>query len=174
MKIAVGSHNPIKIAATKNILGRVFPEADIIATEAYSGVSDMPLSDEEAIQGARNRARHSRDLIQADLGVGLEGGTNIVAGHHFTAGWAAIFDGKKYGIGGGGHLLLPATVNWKIIKEKKELGTAIDELVGITNTKQKMGAIGILTEGLRTRQQAYEFILIYALAPILSPNLYKK
>jgi len=33
-----------------------------------------------------------------------------------------------------------------------------------------MGAIGILTKGLSTRQRAYEYILIYALAPLLSPQ----
>jgi inosine/xanthosine triphosphatase len=172
MKIAVGSHNPVKITAVRNVLLKVYPQAEIIAVEVESGVPDMPLSDEAAIQGARNRARQARDLLQADLGIGLEGGTTTVRGHHLTAGWAAVFDGTKYGIGGGGHLLLPPAVDRKIIQEKKELGTAIDELVGGHNLKQKMGAIGILTGGLSTRQKAYEYILIYALAPLLSPELY--
>jgi inosine/xanthosine triphosphatase len=172
MRIAVGSHNPIKISAARNVLLKVYPEAEILAVEAESGVSDMPLSDEEAIRGARNRARHSRDLLQADLGIGLEGGTTTVGGEHMTSGWAAVFDGERFGIGGGGHLLLPPAVDRKIILEKKELGTAIDELVGGNNLKQKMGAIGILTGGLSTRQKAYEYILIYALAPFLSPELY--
>ena len=172
MKIAVGSHNPIKIAAARNVLIKIYPEAEILQVEAKSGVSDMPLSDEEAIRGARNRARHSRDLLQADLGIGLEGGTTTVVGKHMTSGWAAVFDGERFGIGGGGHLLLPPAVDRKIILEKKELGTAIDELVGGNNLKQKMGAIGILTGGLSTRQKAYEQILIYAMAPFLSPKLY--
>lgn len=173
MKIAVGSHNPVKIAAVKNVLGRIYPEAEVLAVEVNSGVSDMPLSDDEAIEGARNRARHSRTLLRAELGIGLEGGTTTICGSHLTAGWAAVFDGRKYSIGGGGHLLLPPAVDRKIIQEKKELGTAIDELVGEDNIKQKMGAIGILTGGLSTRQKAYEYILIYALAPLLSPELYK-
>lgn len=172
MKIAVGSHNPVKIAAVKNILLKVWPQAEIIAVEVESGVPDMPLSDEVAIRGARNRARQARNLLDVDLGIGLEGGTTTIRGHHLTAGWAAVFDGTKYGIGGGGHLLLPPAVDRKIIQEKKELGTAIDELVGGYNLKQKMGAIGILTGGLSTRQKAYEYILIYALAPLLSPELY--
>jgi len=172
MKIAVGSHNPVKISAVKNILLQVYPQAEIIAVDVASGVPDMPLSDEVAIRGARNRARKARDLLQADLGIGLEGGTTTIRGDHLTAGWAAVFDGTKYGVGGGGHLLLPPAVDHKIIQEKKELGTAIDELVGGHNLKQKMGAIGILTGGLSTRQKAYEQILIYALAPLLSPELY--
>ena len=172
MKIAVGSHNPVKIAAVRNVLLQVYPDAEIIAADVKSGVPDMPLSDEIAIRGARNRARQARDLLQADLGIGLEGGTTTISGHHLTAGWAAVFNGTKYGVGGGGHLLLPPAVDRKIIQEKKELGTAIDELVGGNNLKQKMGAIGILTGGLSSRQKAYEYILIYALAPLLSPELY--
>ena len=172
MKIAVGSHNPVKIAAVRNVLLKVYPDAEVIAADVESGVPDMPLSDEIGIRGARNRARQARDLLQADLGIGLEGGTTTVRGHHLTAGWAAIFDGAKYGVGGGGHLLLPPAIDRKIIKEKKELGTAIDELVGGNNLKQKMGAIGILTGGLSSRQKAYEYLLIYALAPLLSPELY--
>lgn len=172
MKIAVGSHNPVKISAVKNVLLKVYPQAEIIAAEVSSGVPDMPLNDEVAIRGARNRARQARDILQADMGIGLEGGTATIRGDHLTAGWAAVFDGTKYGVGGGGHLLLPPAVDHKIIQEKKELGTAIDELVGGNNLKQKMGAIGILTAGLSTRQKAYEYILIYALAPLLSPELY--
>ncbi|MEA1927625.1 MAG: inosine/xanthosine triphosphatase [Candidatus Auribacterota bacterium] len=172
MNIAVGSHNPVKISTVQNVLGRVYPYAEILPVEVASGVSDMPLSDEEAIRGARTRAYQARHLLQADLGVGLEGGTTTIDGEHLTSGWAAVFDGKNYGIGGGGHLLLPPEVDRKILQEKKELGTAIDELVGGENLKQKMGAIGILTGGLSTRQKAYEHILIYALAPLLSPELY--
>jgi inosine/xanthosine triphosphatase len=173
MKIAVGSHNPIKIAAVRNILLKVYPGAEIAAVEVDSGVSEMPLSDEESIRGARQRARRARELLQADLGVGLEGGTTTIRGRHMTAGWAAVFDGNRFGVGGGGHLLLPPAVDREILHEKKELGAAIDELIGGENTKQKMGAIGILTGGLSSRQKAYEYILIYALAPLLSPELYR-
>lgn len=172
MKIAVGSHNPIKIAAVRNVLLRVHPRARFAAVEVDSTVSSMPLSDQEAIKGACQRARRARTLLNADLGIGLEGGSTTICGQHMTAGWAAVFDGKRFGVGGGGHLLLPPEVDRKILHEDKELGTAIDELIGEENIKQKMGAIGILTKGLSTRQRAYEYILIYALAPLLSPQLY--
>jgi non-canonical (house-cleaning) NTP pyrophosphatase len=34
--------------------------------------------------------------------------------------------------------------------------------------KQGVGAVGILTHGLVTRQQAYEALIAYALAPLLA------
>lgn len=172
MKIAVGSHNPVKINAARNVLRKIYPGAEIIPVQVESGVSHCPRSDEEAITGAQNRARQARFLTGADLGVGLEGGTTTIAGKHMTGGWCAVFDGRRYYLGGGGHILLPPAVNRKIIQEGKELGLAMDELTGVHNTKQKMGAIGILTKGLSSRQQAYEYILTYALAPLLSPRFY--
>ncbi len=173
MKIAVGSHNPVKLAAAREVMEKAYPGSVIIAVEVDSGVSHNPLSDEEAIKGARARAEQAQKIAGADLGVGMEGGTTTIAEKHMTAGWCAIYDGRGFTLGGGGHLVLPPAVDFKISRQKKELGDAMDELTGGTNTKQKMGAIGILTKGLSNRQKAYESILIYALAPLRSPNLYK-
>ena len=173
MKIAVGSRNPVKIAAARNVLLKIYPGAEIISVEVDSKVSSHPLTDAEAIAGARERAQQARKITGSDLGVGLEGSTVDIDGKHMTAGWAAVFDGTRFHIGGGGHLLLPPAVDRKIRRENKELGTAMDELTGEINTKQKMGAIGILTKGLSSREKAYEYILIYALTPFLSPEFYK-
>jgi non-canonical (house-cleaning) NTP pyrophosphatase len=50
-----------------------------------------------------------------------------------------------------------------------ELGHAMDAVTGTHNVKQGLGAVGILTRGPVSRQQAYESILAYALAPLLEP-----
>lgn len=173
MKIAVGSLNPIKIAAGRAVLLRLYPQAKLEGVEVDPGISEMPLTEEEAIAGARRRARLARKALEADLGIGFEGGAAFFNGQLMTAGWAAVFDGERYGIGGGGHLQLPGKVARMIREEKKELGTAIDHLIGGENTKQKAGAIGVLTRGLSSRQKAYESILIYALAPFISPHWYR-
>ncbi len=172
MKIAVGSQNPVKIAAARAVLARIWPPARVEEVAVDSTVSDMPLTEAEAIEGARQRARQAQSLVGADLGIGLEGASAVIDGRQMTAGWAAVFDGKRFGIGGGAHLQLPPQVERKILREGKELGTAIDELIGAENTKQKMGAIGVLTGGLSNRQQAYEYVLIYALIPFISPLIF--
>jgi len=172
MKIAVGSLNPVKIAAARGALERLYPEAEFISVSAESGVSANPRSDEEAIAGAKNRARAARELAGADLGVGLEGGTAEIDGIHMTAGWCALCDGENYHIGGGGHIVLPPEADRLVAREGLELGAAMDRLSGGENTKQKSGAIGILTGGLSSRRQAYENIILYALAPLVSPELY--
>jgi len=172
MKIAVGSLNPIKIAAARAVLLRLYPEAEVSGVAVEPGVAEMPLTEEEAIAGGRQRARLARKRLGANLGIGFEGGAADFDGELMTAGWAAVFDGRRYGIGGGGHLRLPGEVARMIREEGLELGTAIDRLIGGENTKQKAGAIGILTRGLSSRQRAYESILIYALAPFISYRWY--
>jgi non-canonical (house-cleaning) NTP pyrophosphatase len=40
-------------------------------------------------------------------------------------------------------------------------------------TKHGKGAVGILTAGLVDRQRAYEVLVSYALAPLLTPELWE-
>mgnify|MGYP003802391465 CR=1 FL=1 len=172
MLIAVGSHNPIKTAAARATLIRLYPRARFLEVDTEPGVSACPRSDEEAIAGAKTRARQARERGRADLGVGLEGGTATIDGAHMTAGWCALFDGERFHLGGGGHIVLPPAVDRMIDGEGAELGTAMDRLSGGSNTKQKNGAIGILTAGLSSRQRAYEDIIAYALASLISAEWY--
>ncbi|KKS04790.1 MAG: putative non-canonical purine NTP phosphatase [Candidatus Curtissbacteria bacterium GW2011_GWA2_41_24] len=76
MKIAVGSTNPVKIEAAKRAFGKVWPKKklEIVGIEVPSGVSQQPMTDKEAVKGARNRAKVAIKSARADFGVGLEGG----------------------------------------------------------------------------------------------------
>ncbi|MGH7203614.1 MAG: DUF84 family protein [Candidatus Levyibacteriota bacterium] len=51
--VAVGSENPVKIAAVKEAFEKVFPEQQfqIKGVAVQSGVSDQPMNDEESIKG---------------------------------------------------------------------------------------------------------------------------
>ena len=76
MKIAVGSPNPVKVAAARSVIERVWPGATIASVTVPSGVRVMPLSDAECLEGARNRALAAQQVAQADLGIGIEGGVH--------------------------------------------------------------------------------------------------
>ncbi|MCL5676274.1 MAG: inosine/xanthosine triphosphatase, partial [Patescibacteria group bacterium] len=78
----------------------------------------------------------------------------------------------RAGLGCAGALEIPKSLVNKILNEDKELGEVMDEKTGIANSKQKMGAIGILTNGLIDRQKAYEVMVIYALARFIKPEFY--
>jgi non-canonical (house-cleaning) NTP pyrophosphatase len=89
-----------------------------------------------------------------------------------TCAWAAVVDGSgREGVGGSLAMPLPNRVA-ELVRDGIELGVAMDWLTGEHNTKQRQGAVGILTAGLVDRQAAYEVILAYALARFLTPELW--
>jgi inosine/xanthosine triphosphatase len=174
MKAVVGSTNPVKIAATRGVLRRVYGAGISIAgLPVDSGVSKQPWGDEETLRGALNRAEAALASARGELGVGLEGGLVEIESRVFTCAWCAVarVDGA-IGIGGGANLLLPPAVAWAV-RAGAELGPTMDELTGLRNTKHRRGAIGILTQEYLDRQEAYEHILTLALAPLLSPRYYQ-
>ena len=56
----------------------------------------------------------------------------------------------------------------------QELGAVMDSLTGQHNTKHSLGAIGLLTNKLETRQTAHAHILRLALAPLRSPAYFDR
>ena len=174
-RVAVGSKNPVKIAAVRAVLLPLTPEARVDGASVSSGVADQPFGDAETIRGAMERARAALRELDADLGVGIEGGVVEDAdGTMRTCAWAAVVsaDGRS-GVGGSLSMPLPRKVA-DAVRDGLELGLAMDRLVGEHNTKQGQGAVGILTAGLVDRQRAYEVLVTYALAPLLTPELYAR
>lgn len=170
--VAVGSTNPVKVAAVGTIIHRVWPEAQVEGISVPSGISEMPLSEAEIIRGARNRAQAALEGLAADLGVGLEGGLHQESFGWALQGWVAVVDGSgRSHIGSGTRLLLPEGIVQRVLAGE-ELGFVMDDLLGEENVKQKGGAIGALTAGLITRQDAFTHSVAYALAPFLTPQFY--
>jgi inosine/xanthosine triphosphatase len=171
--VAVGSLNPVKVAATRAVLQRLVPHIRIEGVAVASGVPDQPWGDEETIAGARARAEAARNALDADWGVGIEGG--VVAqpdGAVRTCAWAVIVDRAcRVGVGGSLSLELPPRVA-ALVRGGLELGHAMDNVSGQHNVKQGLGAVGILTAGAVTRQGAYETLVAYAMAPLLERGRY--
>ena len=167
--VAVGSMNPVKIGAVRAMIERVAPQATVQGIAVPSGVSDQPWGDDETIRGALARARAAREALDADWGVGIEGGVvDAGSGIVRSCAWAAVIgrDGRE-GVGGSLSLELPTRVA-ALVRGGMELGHAMDAVTGEQNVKQGVGAVGILTGGLVTRQGAYETLVAYALVPFLN------
>ena len=172
--VAVGSRNPVKIAAVRAVLARVAPAATAEGRAVSSEVPDQPWGDEETIRGARTRARAALAADPAaTMGVGIEGGvTALVDGSVMSNAWAVVVDRDgREGVGGSLAMPLPPRVA-RLLREGMELGHAVDAVAGTENVKHKEGAVGVLTQGLVTRQGAYEVLLSYALAPWLAPSYF--
>ena len=59
-----------------------------------------------------------------------------------------------------------------LIKEGYELGDADDMVFKRSNSKQKNGAVGILTDNLINRTDYYSHAIILALIPFTNTKLY--
>jgi len=92
MKISVGSKNPVKIAAVENVARKVWPNCEVTGVNVDSGVNVQPRSDDEAIEGAINRAKLALKQTGADFGAGIEARTDENKHGMFTGAWAAIVD----------------------------------------------------------------------------------
>jgi len=173
LKIAVGSTNPVKIAATKNVMKKIYGNSvEVVPIKVESGVSHTPIGEEEIVRGAKNRAIRALQAIQADIGVGMEGGIVKKFGEWFLTGWCAVVDRSgKFSLGSSVYMLLPDSVVERVLKGE-ELGVVFDDITGMHDTKKTIGAIGILTKRLLTRQKAWEDSLIYAMARKISPEFY--
>ncbi len=170
--VAVGSTNPVKVAAARRVIGYFWPDAEVVAINVPSGVSATPWGIEETVAGARQRAIRARAALDADLGVGLEGGVEEVpeAGGIFLSGWAAVAtpNGHVY-VGSGGRAPLPPSLV-AAVRRGEELGPAMDRLSGEENVKHTVGSVGVLTRGFVRRESQFAVALAYALVPLLHPE----
>ncbi len=173
-KVVVASKNPVKINATREAFEKVFPEEtfEVIGMQVPSFVSDQPMSDEETLEGAINRAENVKLANKsADFWVGIEGGIETDGIDMDAFGWIIVLTKKRFGQARSCTFPLPPYVA-KAVLAGKELGHVNDEFFKMHNSKQGGGAVGSLTDNLVTRMDLYIQPLILALIPFSQPNLY--
>lgn len=174
MKIIVASENPAKIASVQAGFEAIFPNEtlEITGVAAKSGVSDQPMSEEETLRGAENRARHAQELVpNADFWVGLEGGMEDIDGKLAAFAWIIVIskDGTV-GKGEAGRHFAPAKVA-ELVRSGIELGHACDMVFDRHNSKHSTGMVGILTNGAIDRSAYYTQAVILALIPHINQEL---
>lgn len=138
-----------------------------------SGVSDQPMSDEETIQGATNRAKAALARHpEASFGVGLEGGIQMTGGRYFESCWVVACDGtEKLGIGCSAKFELSSRFMEPILAGE-ELATVIDRLSGQNDVRSSQGAMGIVTNGALCRTDSMIHGVIFAFASFVSAAHY--
>jgi len=173
-KVVVASGNPIKIQATLNAFSRMFAPGrfEVGGAKVASGVGAQPMSDVEALRGAENRVLAVEERVpEADFWVGIEGGVEESDGEFLAFAWVVVRSAGFSARGRSGAFVLPAPVS-ELIRAGKELGEADDIVFGRRNSKQKEGALGLLTGNVIDRRELYEHAIILALVPFKSSELY--
>ncbi|TMP31543.1 non-canonical purine NTP phosphatase [Pseudoalteromonas rubra] len=173
IKVLVGSKNPVKINAARQIFMQYYPDHDIQCEglHAPSGVADQPLGEPDTLLGAQNRVHHLVDHHTADYYCAMEGGAHQFAYGPATFAFVVISDGLKESVGRSANLPLPQRI-YDALLGGEELGHVMDRMFDTDNIKQKGGAIGLLTNHLATRESAYTQALLLAMAPFNHAELY--
>lgn len=173
-KLIVASKNPVKINAAREGFEQVFPNEtfDVSGVSVPSGVSDQPMTNEETLQGALNRATNAREKSpDANYWVGIEGGIEDTDSGMQCFAWVVILSQDDVvGRGQTAIFYLPLEVA-KLVRDGVELGYADDQVFGRENSKQTNGAIGLLTDDAVDRTSYYVQAVIMALVPFKNPTL---
>lgn len=170
--VVVASKNPVKLNAVSQGFSCLFPLVEVQGISVESGVPDQPATDEETRQGAQNRAENAKKMIKnAGFWVGIEGGIQHTKKGLMAFAWIVILSGEKYGEARTTTFLLPGKVA-ELIAGGYELGTANDIVFDQTNSKQKHGAVGLLTKNTISRTELYKQAVQLALIPFINPDLF--
>jgi len=172
--VIIASKNPVKVQATQAGFSQMLTDIDFDfeGVAVLSGVSDQPMSDGETLQGAKQRAMHAKEAYpDAHFWVGIEGGIAIEDELMTAFAWIVVIGKEGSGQAKTGTFVLPNKIA-NLVKEGKELGEADDLVFGKTNSKQKSGAVGLLTDDLIDRTSYYTQAVILALIPFRNVDLY--
>lgn len=172
--IGIASSNPVKIAAALEGFTQMFPGEtfETISIDVKVSVSVQPMSDEETLRGAEERAGLAKALRpELDYWVGIEGGCADWPIGMGAFAWVVIFDSRRCGRGRSGEFFLPEKVA-ALVRQGVELGEADDRVFSRNNSKQGNGAIGLLTNNAVDRKSLYVPAVIFALIPFTNPELY--
>ncbi|MED1781376.1 inosine/xanthosine triphosphatase [Brevibacillus fortis] len=170
-RYALGTTNEAKRLAVQKATG-----TEPICLSVPSGVAAQPMSEEETITGAINRAKAARSQApEAEIGLGLEGG--LTYDEQFTKQWylisiCAAWNGSELFIGKGLAFPIPNQAVQRIQQEQIELGTIIDEWGKTVGSNHRGGAYSLLTDNRVWRSDVFCDAVIAAITPFVS-SLYK-
>ena len=171
MRINVASANPAKLEAVRGLLTDYppFADAEVIAYPVSSSVSEQPLTLEETVVGARNRAKAA--FVDCTYSIGIESGmfeVPFTRTGYMNVTFAVIFDGENYAMGGSPLFEYPLTATHLVLEGEHDMSAALKEL-GYTD-KEKVGyeegCIGMLTKGRMTRAAYARYAVQMALTQL--------
>ena len=103
--------------------------------------------------------------------MGIEGGLQERGDQMFAFAWVVIESRGKQGESRTAIFQLPQSVA-DLVRQGRELGDADDTVFNKSNSKEKNGAVGLLTNDIITRKNLYMQAVVLALIPFMNDSLY--
>lgn len=172
MKIAIGTLRKPKIdgiaaGVTQCPYFKEHLDIEYLPQEVSSDIAHMPLTVDEVMQGAMNRAQNmKKNNVEADYYIGIEGGTTRFGEKAYIFGCVYIEN-----VSGEGHfgfspmVEVPSVVERLLYEEGKELGPVMGELSGKTDIRSENGSMGAWTDDMFTRKDEFSVAFQAAIAP---------
>ncbi|MBS0603666.1 MAG: inosine/xanthosine triphosphatase [Verrucomicrobia bacterium] len=161
MLIAIGSTNPVKVQAVEEVV-RDYPQfahAAFRSVSVPSEISEQPLSMEEIIRGAKNRAKNAFTSCEGcHYSFGIESGLFEAPGAqtgYLEACICCIYDGSNYHLGLSCGFEVPPKVLQHVLNDGMDLNQASNSagISGNPKLGSAEGIIGILTKGRIQRKE---------------------
>jgi len=175
--IAVGSTNPAKMKGARLAFSRLFRDVVLKEVDTTSFVKAQPLSLEETMEGAEERAVFAFESARPDFGVGVEAGLVQLGkgwpGHYLNLQIAAVVDhagNLSFGCSSG--FPIPASFVAKLKQNRKELDHYTHELMGAREVREEHGIVYHLSGRRVSRVEMTEQCVSMALIPWLNRRLY--
>lgn len=180
MIVAVGTKNNVKVQAVEEVI-KGYPylaNAQVQSFSVPSGIAEQPLSMDEIIQGAKNRARNAYSACaNCVYGFGIESGLFQVGGSHtgfLEASICCIFNGKQFHMGSSCGFEVPPQILSLVLNKNLDLSQACLES-GIT-ANEKLGSaeglVGLLTKGRINRKEYTKQCIMTALIQLENVEWY--
>jgi non-canonical (house-cleaning) NTP pyrophosphatase len=174
MKIAIWTLSAPKVAAIEEAVKKCpyFEGLDIkiIPMSVKSWISDMPLSEEENMTWARNRAIACKSEIEADFYVWMEGWTTMIWETAYLFWVVYIMDNSwNWHFGFSNRMEVPELFRKRIYDNLEDLGPVLSEITWIEWASKKTWAFGAWSDDMLTRKDQFVLAFLSAI-----PAFYNK
>jgi len=182
VKILITSKNPIKILAAQHAFSCFYDNVSVVCLDIEDTLelNSQPVSERETYECSVRRVEYTRlnhpFKTDIDYYVGIEGGIALtLQGNPRIIVYSTIGDHSVTNTVKGCEIPLPSQwYNELENNSQLELGDLVTRVSGVSNIKQKEGAVGFLTNGIVKRYDILKQSVIMALIPFLHPTLYEK
>lgn len=173
MKIAIWTKAPPKVLAIEEWISKCpyfdWHNVEVVSLSVNSDISDMPLTLEENMIWARNRAVNATKQVKADFYIWMEGWTTIIDNKAYLFWVVYILDDSwKWHYGFSNFMEVPEIFRKRIYDNKEELWPVLTEITWIEWASKKTWAFWAWSDDMLVRKDQFLFAFLSAIPPFFN------